>query len=50
MKKHIITLLLTAMPVLTCVSQTLALYTKSGLTVLAAENEVDEILREYKKP
>lgn len=44
MKKHIITLLLTAMPVLTCVSQTLALYTKSGLTVLAAENEVDEII------
>ena len=44
MKKHIITLLLTAMPVLTCVSQTLALYTKSGLTVLAAENEVDEMI------
>lgn len=44
MKKHIITLLLTAMPVLTCVSQTLALYTKSGLTVLASENEVDEMI------
>lgn len=44
MKKHIITLLLTAMPVLTCVSQTLALYTKSGLTVLATENEVDEMI------
>ncbi len=44
MKKHIITLLLTAMPVLTCVSQTLALYTKSGLTVLAAENEVGEMI------
>lgn len=44
MKKHIITLLLTAMPVLTCVSQTLALYTNSGLTVLAAENEVDEMI------
>lgn len=44
MKKHIITLLLTAIPVLTCVSQTLALYTKSGLTVLAAENEVDEMI------
>ena len=44
MKKHIITLLLTAMPVLTCVSQTLALYTKSGLTILAAENEVDEMI------
>lgn len=44
MKKHIITLLLTATPVLTCVSQTLALYTKSGLTVLASENEVDEMI------
>lgn len=44
MKKTIFTLLLIAMPLMQLFAQSLALYTKSGMTILATETEVDEML------
>ncbi len=44
MKKTITALLLATLPLLSCVAQSLALYTKSGLTILANGDEVGEML------
>ena len=44
MKKTIFTLLLIAMPLMQMLAQSLALYTKNGMTILATETEVDEML------